>query len=72
LNIGPKPDGSIREEELIRLREIGKFMKVNGEAIYGSERSPKNFFESVSMYKTKLVEIIDNVFKYSKFKKEFY
>ena len=38
LNIGPKPDGSVRKEEVERLKEIGKWMKKNGEAIYGSER----------------------------------
>ena len=40
LNIGPKPDGTVRKEEISRLKEIGKFMKVNGRAVYGSERSP--------------------------------
>jgi alpha-L-fucosidase len=38
LNIGPKPDGSIRREEAVRLREVGEWLKVNGEAIYGSQR----------------------------------
>ncbi len=38
LNIGPKPDGTVREEEVTRLREMGKWMKVNAESIYGSER----------------------------------
>ncbi|MFA5393430.1 MAG: alpha-L-fucosidase [Candidatus Ratteibacteria bacterium] len=40
LNVGPKPDGTIREEEVTRLKEIGKWMKVNAESIYGSERIP--------------------------------
>ena len=40
LNIGPKPDGTVKEEEVARLKEIGKWMKVNGESIYGSERPP--------------------------------
>lgn len=38
LNIGPKSDGSIRKEEAVRLKEIGKWLKKNGEAIYGTER----------------------------------
>lgn len=38
LNIGPKPDGTIRKEETTRLKEIGAWMKKNGEAIYGSQR----------------------------------
>lgn len=40
LNVGPKPDGTIRREEVVRLREIGKWLAVNGESIYGSERCP--------------------------------
>lgn len=40
LNIGPKPDGSLREEETTRLREIGEWMRVHGESIYGTHRCP--------------------------------
>lgn len=36
LNIGPKPDGTIPDEEQRLLREIGAWLKVNGEAIYGT------------------------------------
>ncbi|MDR2423712.1 MAG: alpha-L-fucosidase [Prevotellaceae bacterium] len=36
LNIGPRPDGTITEEQTAVLRNIGKWLKVNGEAIYGS------------------------------------
>ncbi|MDD3725814.1 MAG: alpha-L-fucosidase [Candidatus Ratteibacteria bacterium] len=43
LNIGPKPDGSVRREELIRLKEIGKWLLKNGEGIYGTERRPEGF-----------------------------
>jgi len=35
LNIGPKPDGTIPEAEQRILREIGAWLSVNGEAIYG-------------------------------------
>ena len=34
LNIGPKADGTIPEEDASILREIGAWLKVNGEAIY--------------------------------------
>jgi alpha-L-fucosidase len=34
LNIGPKPDGTIPEEEEQILIEIGRWLEVNGEAIY--------------------------------------
>lgn len=33
---------------------------------------PQNFFESVSLYRSKILQINNNVFKYSKIKKEFY
>jgi len=36
LNIGPKPDGTIPEEVQGILRSIGRWLSVNGEAIYGS------------------------------------
>ena len=36
LNVGPKSDGTITEEETNILLTIGKWLSVNGEAIYGS------------------------------------
>ncbi len=36
LNIGPKADGTIPEEDARLLREIGAWLDVNGEAIYGT------------------------------------
>ena len=36
LNIGPKPDGTIPEHEQEMLRAIGRWLAVNGEAIYGT------------------------------------
>jgi alpha-L-fucosidase len=36
LNIGPRPDGTIPEEEQKILEEIGDWLSVNGEAIYAS------------------------------------
>ena len=36
LNIGPRPDGTIPEPEQQLLLEIGKWLSVNGEAIYGT------------------------------------
>lgn len=40
LNVGPRPDGKIPDGEAERLRQIGQWMKTNGEAVYGTERSP--------------------------------
>lgn len=36
LNIGPRPDGTIPEQEEQILLEIGKWLALNGEAIYGT------------------------------------
>jgi alpha-L-fucosidase len=36
LNIGPRPDGTIPEPEQRTLREIGRWLAENGEAIYGT------------------------------------
>jgi len=36
LNIGPAPDGTWPDDAYDRLKGIGEWMKVNGEAIYGS------------------------------------
>lgn len=36
LNVGPKADGTISEEEKSVLLHIGKWLEINGEAIYGT------------------------------------
>jgi alpha-L-fucosidase len=36
LNIGPKPDGTIPEQIQTTLMEMGKWLKANGEAVYGT------------------------------------
>ncbi|MHC4466654.1 MAG: alpha-L-fucosidase [Planctomycetota bacterium] len=36
LNVGPKPDGTIPEPARDLLLEVGKWLKVNGEGIYGT------------------------------------
>jgi alpha-L-fucosidase len=37
LNIGPKPDGSVPEESVRVLTEVGKWMDTNGHTIYASD-----------------------------------
>jgi alpha-L-fucosidase len=36
LNVGPKPDGTLPEESKDILRGVGAWLKINGEAIFGS------------------------------------
>lgn len=41
INIGPKPDGTIPREQAERLRAAGRWLKVNGEGIYGTRCSSR-------------------------------
>jgi len=40
LNVGPTAEGLFPQESIDRLKEIGAWMKVNGESIYGTRASP--------------------------------
>jgi alpha-L-fucosidase len=40
LNVGPKPDGTFPEQSVQALKEIGAWMRINGEAVYATKASP--------------------------------
>jgi len=40
LNIGPQPSGDLPATALSRLKEMGEWMRENGETIYGTEAGP--------------------------------
>lgn len=42
LNVGPTSEGLIPDASVERLKEVGAWMKINGEAIYGTSASPFN------------------------------
>jgi alpha-L-fucosidase len=43
LNVGPTEEGVIPPDSVARLRQIGSWLKVNGEAVYGSKRGPFDY-----------------------------
>jgi alpha-L-fucosidase len=50
LGVGPKPDGTLDQEAITRLTAIGKWLDVNGAAIYNTRATPK--FHDGSTYFT--------------------
>ena len=40
LNVGPMPDGRIQPEFVERLREVGEWLRVHGESVYGTRGGP--------------------------------
>lgn len=43
LNVGPNAAGEIEPEQVQRLKEMGAWLKVNGESIYGTRGGPVDF-----------------------------
>lgn len=43
LNVGPNGEGEIEPEQVMRLKEIGAWLKINGESIYDTEEGPFGF-----------------------------
>ncbi len=42
LNVAPGPDGQLDSAAYVRLKEVGEWLKVNGEAVYGTRGSSMN------------------------------
>jgi alpha-L-fucosidase len=48
LNVGPDPDGVIPELAANRLLEMGRWLELHGEAIYGTQRALPNWWDYAS------------------------
>jgi len=62
LNVGPRPDGEIPAEAVERLREVGAWLKVNGETIYGTRGgivAPHDWGVTTQRDKTLYVHILN-------------
>jgi len=64
LNVGPRPDGTIRNAETSRLLEMGRWLKTNGEAIYGSQRCTGLLAEFCCCWTRKEEDYYFNVFNW--------
>lgn len=51
LNVGPRADGSIPEECSNTIIKVGKWLEKNGEAIYGSDKAPFSWGNSLQVAK---------------------
>lgn len=61
LNVGPKADGTIPKIQVECLRELGQWLKVNGEGIYGTRCREKTHMElenGMTIYYTERNDII--------------
>ena len=39
-NVGPMPDGRIEQRQIDRLKEMGEWLQINGQAVYGTRGGP--------------------------------
>ena len=63
LNVGPMPNGKIQIEHIKSLKEIGDWVKINGETIYGTSRGPINPTDEIASTQkenTIYIHLLDN------------
>ncbi len=61
-NVGPMPDGRVEPEQAARLREMGAWLKANGQSIYGTRGGPwkpGNYGVSTRKGKTIYVHVLN-------------
>ncbi|HEX9825248.1 MAG TPA: alpha-L-fucosidase [Flavobacteriaceae bacterium] len=62
LNVGPMPNGKIQDEHIKRLLEVGKWLKLYGETIYGTRGgviAPQEVYVSTQKGKTLYLHVLD-------------
>jgi alpha-L-fucosidase len=64
LNVGPKPDGTFPAMAVMRLKQIGRWMKVNSESIYGAGPAPFAADEAIGLTTAKSNTVYLHVFKW--------
>jgi alpha-L-fucosidase len=73
LNVGPTAEGEFPAESVRILREVGRWLKVNGEAVYGANPGPSmRWEEDIDMMTTRPGTYYLHVFKWPKDRKLFY
>jgi len=65
LNVGPTSQGVIPAQSVSRLREMGDWMRVNGEAVYGTSASPYGL-PSWGRYTAKAGRVYAHIFDWPK------
>lgn len=65
LNVGPQPNGQLPEMAVTRLKELGAWLKMNGDAIYGTRagniKSGENIVSTTAKRSTYLHLLDDNI-----------
>jgi alpha-L-fucosidase len=58
LNVGPKADGAVQNKVIEVMKEVGHWLEINGEAVYGTDPSPFNYIDQeISTAKDNVVYI---------------
>jgi len=64
LNVGPTSEGLIPQPSVERLREVGKWLKLNSDAVYGASPSPFPYELPWGLLTTKPGKVFLHVFKW--------